>query len=728
MAGAVNMPKIIHVVPHQHFDLVWRRDVSWYVRRRAEIYRQVLLLMRECQGATFTFSQAMPIREFLTFHPKYKAEFAAYLAAGRFEITGGMESIVDLNMSSPGAIMANIQSGMQYFHDELHYDVSVGAFEDAFGVPEQLPAILNAAGYRFYKAGRMPRPGVPDLNGDFIWQAKSGDAIRCVSPGDGNSDWGWGHSDNPDDPVPVSMDQRQEKVLTGLLTAAESDMPDVLYSIMGEEHDLIEDLPELLKQASKVTGANYVFSTYTRYYESLPEDYWNNVPVFGSETDLSRLFTGCYSSRINSKLAPRKLEYNVLGRNFASLAGNVPEVPRYVADSLALLQFHDAICGCHIDENAARLADSFTNSCEMMPTFESVVPFATRLPDFKFRSEKAVNGSVIEWGDFVIRLDRDKLASLEYLGKNLHGFCSISAREDNGTLWTEDYTAKHRVFREDEVVERVVSDNERLSVETRLLCADFKQMWPGFSRLGVKKTLTFQRQSAFVAVKLEINWLGSATEISVRWNAAGEYIATCVAETPFGSRTRTAYTPTADTMTGDSFPILNWCRTGNAAIFNRGTPGHALRNGVLETILLRSPVKRWSPWFPVTPSDAAKDNGTHIFEFVVDLNGVKKSFCQLHQTGIEYNLGNEVKSMEIKAFSRIPDNIVIADAARTDDGRIELLLFEADGKNAVWEDSFFKISENFKPYQIKRLTIVDERDISFTPGVGERRRTVSPVN
>jgi hypothetical protein len=84
--------------------------------------------------------------------------------------------------------------------------------------------------------------------------------------------------------------------------------------------------------------------------------------------------------------------------------------------------------------------------------------------------------------------------------------------------------------------------------------------------------------------------------------------------------------------------------------------------------------------------------------------------------------------MEIKAFSRIPDNIVIADAARTGYGRIELLLFEAEGKNAVWEDSFFEISEDFNPYQIKRLTIVDERDISFTPGVGERRRTVSPVN
>ena len=29
----------LYVVPHSHFDLIWRRPVVWYRRRRAEVYR-----------------------------------------------------------------------------------------------------------------------------------------------------------------------------------------------------------------------------------------------------------------------------------------------------------------------------------------------------------------------------------------------------------------------------------------------------------------------------------------------------------------------------------------------------------------------------------------------------------------------------------------------------------------------------------------------------------------
>ena len=188
---------IIHVVPHQHFDLVWRRNVTWYTQRRDQLYTQVMELMRKYPKFTYTFSQAMPIREFLNKHPELGDEFSSYLKSGRFEIIGGSESICDLNMSSPAAIMSNIESGLKYFLDEHNYQVSVGAFEDAFGVPEQLPAILKTAGYRFYKAGRMPRPGEQDLNGNFIWKAKGADTIRCISPGNDCSDWGWGYPDNP---------------------------------------------------------------------------------------------------------------------------------------------------------------------------------------------------------------------------------------------------------------------------------------------------------------------------------------------------------------------------------------------------------------------------------------------------------------------------------------------------------------------------------------------------
>jgi Glycosyl hydrolases family 38 N-terminal domain/Alpha mannosidase middle domain len=720
---------IIHVVPHQHFDLVWRRDVAWYNQRRDQLYTQVLELMRKYSNFTYTFSQAMPIREFLNKHPELRDEFATYLNSGRFEIIGGSESICDLNMTSPAAIMNNIESGMKYFSDEFKYKVTVGAFEDAFGVPEQLPAILKTVGYRFYKAGRMPRPGQPDLNGNFIWRAKGSDAVRCISPGNECSDWGWGYPDNPDDPTPVTMEERRAKVLARLMLAVNNSDPHVLYSVMGEEHDIVDGLPELLEEASVKTGAKYIFSTYNNYYDSLSEKYWQDVPCYDAETDVSRLFTGCYTSRINSKLAPRKLEYSIVAYNFASLTQKVDKLPREVSESLYLLQFHDAVCGCHIDENADKLNVRFQQSRELVPSVSLTVPFKSQLPDFhsEQKTKLKFDSDTINFGDFTINIKQDKLCSVKYHGKELGSICELSAREDSGTLWTEEYSSKKRAFAELETIESINSGENTLEIITKLSCEDFKTMWPGFSMLKSRKHLTFNKESSCIAVEFEIFWLGSATELAVRWTAAGDNLDTCTAETPFGSRKRVAYKPSADTMSGDVFPVLNWCSTEQVAIFNRGTPGHALREGGLETIILRSPVKRWSPWFPVTPTDQSRDNGEHVFEFIVDMDGGEKSLSDLHREGIEYNLGDNAQSIDSDAFACLPENIVIADARKDLSGQVHALLFEAEGRDCVWKDYKLNINELFNPYKIKRYIINDGSKINTPSSVRKRRRTVSPI-
>ena len=721
------MSKVIHIVPHQHFDLVWRRDLAWYAQRREQLYTQVLELMRQYSNFTFTFSQAMPVREFLDSHPELRDEFASYLSSGRFEIIGGSESICDLNMTSPAAIMRNLESGIRYFNDELGYQVTVGAFEDAFGVPEQVPAVLKSLGYRFYKAGRMPRPEMPDLNGNFIWRAKGSDAVRCISPEKDCSDWGWGYPDNPDDPNPITMDERRQKVLYRLISADNNCSSNVLYSITGEEHDIVDGLPELLEEASIKTGAEYIFSTYSNYYNSLPENYWQDVTSYGPETDLARLFTGCYTSRRNSKAAPRKLEYAITASHFASLNKKIDELPREVSESLYLLQFHDAICGCHIDENADELDKYFKKSRKLIPLVPLTVPFKSQIPDFNHekRRKLEVGSGVIKYGNFTINIKQDKLRSIYYLEKQLGGICELMAREDSGTLWTEEYSSKSRSFADLETIESIHAGKNSLEIITKFLYEDFRAMWPGFSSLRVRKHLVFSKRNSYIAVKFEIFWLGSATELAVRWTAAGTNLDICTAEIPFGSRQRTAYTPSRDTMTGDAFPVLNWCRTEHAAILNRGTPGHALRNGGLETIILRSPLKRWSPWFPVTPTHQSCDNGKHIFEFVIDMNGGKKSLSDLHHEGIEYNLGDNVKSVEVDVLACLPDNVVVADARKDSSGQIHLLLFEAEGRDCVWKDYNLNVSELFNPYQIKKCVINNGEKINTSSGVGKRRRAVS---
>ena len=521
------------------------------------------------------------------------------------------------------------------------------------------------------------------------------------------------------------MDERRAKVLTRLLLAAGNKNSNVLYSIMGEEHDIVDDLPGILEEASKKAGAKYIFSTYSKYYDSLSEEYWQGVPVYDAETDISRLFTACYTSRIDSKLSPRRLEYSIAAHNFASLSQKIDNLPQDVFESLYLLQFHDAVCGCHIDENADHLNKRFCKSSKLIPSVPLTIPFKSQIPDFNSKDKmKTVNESRIKFGNFTINIEQDKLFSVKYKGKELGNVCELSAREDSGTLWTEEYSAQRRLFAEFETIESINAGEKTLEIITSFSCEDFKNMWPGFSILKACKKLTFNKESSCIAVNFKIFWLGNATELAVRWTATGDKLNSCTAETPFGSRKRSAYTPSADTISGDAFPVLNWCGTKQAAVFNRGTPGHALREGTLETIILRSPVKRWSPWFPVTPTDQSRDNGEHVFDFLIDMEGGKKSLSDLHREGMEYNLGDNVQSIKSDVFACLPENIVISNAYKDSSGQVHALLFEAEGRSCVWKDYNLKISALFNPYQIKRCIINDGSKINTPSSVRKRRRTV----
>lgn len=650
--------------------------MAWYRQRRSELYAQALALLETHPQATFTFSQAAPLREFLAGDPRRQEQVAGLLAEGRLEITGGSETICDLNMCSPAAIVDNVASGLAWFAAELGYRVTVGAFEDAFGVPAQLPALLALFDYRFYKAGRMPRPGQPDLAGDFTWAALDGSVIRCIAPAAGHLDWGWGCHPNPDHPAIPAPAERRARVLAALLPAGDGSVPHRLFTVMGEEQDVVDDLPGILAEATRRTGSEFVFSTYTRYYDALAADHWDTAPRYGPETDLARLFTGCYATRIASKVNARRLEYTIAGRDLAAASGSGAAATATSRQALYTLQFHDAICGCHVDENARFLGQLAHDAGA--PRREGA-----RAPEPPALSGTAAPQGVTV-GDVRVETTGTGRLAVRHRGRDLGPICHVAAREDNGTLWTEDYSGRMLSLRDDERVLAINTTADTAEVVTLATRDTPHAHWPGFSALQVRKTIRCVAGSASIEVDLELWWLGCATEIVVAWDVAGTGLADCTAEVPCGSVTRRPYTPTPDTMTGAAFPVLNWVRAGAVAVFNRGTPGHVLREGQLETILLRSPVKRWSPWFPVTPSDASHDNGYHRFSFRVDLEAGALPVSALHRRGMRYNLPDPAAMDRCPVLAGLPSNVVAASVRPEKNIGARVLLFEADGCQADW--------------------------------------------
>lgn len=699
--------RVVHIIPHQHFDLIWRRDLDWYENRRRQLYHQVFKMLRENTEFTFTFCQVWPLRSLLEHEPELKPEFTAWLKNGRIEIAGGTETIPDLNLSSPLAIDRNIAMGRQWLQDEFGYEVIAAAFEDAFGVSAQLPQLLNLNGYRFYKAGRMPRPGQDDLCGDFLWEGLDGSVVKCVSPGPQCCSWGWGYPDNPDEDQNVNMAIRGQRIQEQLKKAVSANQnKNVLFVVMGEEHDIYPELCMLVKNMNhEHPELEFRFSSYLAYFNTLSADYWDKVPIIRNDIDLSRIFTGCYTSRQESKTLPRHLEHRIL----AAEAGGAP-IERTCWESLFLLEFHDAAGGCHIDENADRLKTFYSRSMRLLQNSPSVIPWPRALPiPYCTALISHPESGTVKCGNWSITFSSGRFAGAAYCGLDTGTFCELSLREDNGTMWTEEYSGKSRIFaaEEDEIIAWHCDDCGARLV-TGGSCNRFKEMWPGFSILTYRRTVTFTAASPLVQIEYDLDWLGSSTEIAVRWDHCGRPQSSCRAEIPFGSVIRRAYSPVM--MQGDVFPALNWVRNENFAVINQGTPAHALRNGQLETLLLRSPVKRWAPWFPVTPSEAAWDNGKRRFKFIYYVFNAPPETADLHRLGMEFNIAAAAipEYQNLKIFSGLPKNVVIAGLRNTGPGKWEILLFEAEGISAVWQNSDLDINMAFKPCQIIKETVYEK--------------------
>jgi len=662
--------------------------LDWYESRRSELYRQVLRLLQENPEFNFTFCQVWPLRQFLTKSPETRDEFSKLLRQGRIEIVGGTETISDLNMASPLALERNIVSGLEWLDKEFDYHVRAAAFEDAFGVPSQLPQLIKHWGYEFFKAGRMPRPGLNDVCGDFLWRGYDGTIVRCVSPGADGCSWGWGYPDNPDEPgVPEDV-VRYERIKKQLQLAASSEADNILFVAMGEEHDIYNGICRLVGDLNgENAGVEFRFSSYQAYYDSLDDHYWRNVPVI-ENTDLSRIFTGCYTSRRTSKLNPRRLESRLMA------AGVNAELDR-AWDALYLMQFHDAICGCHIDENAARLDNLYDEMMAGIHEQPAVIPWARRLPEFHVRPASAIApcNSVLAFGKWQIAFRNGFPEDLLFAGKSVGRVGDLHLREENGTLWTEEYSGKIRAFpTSSEKLLYWGLDEACCEIVTEDFCSDFRSMWPGFSRLKIQKTLRIFRDSPLVMASWKLDWLGNSTEIAVRWHSGDSPLAVCRAEVPFGSVERLSYIPCM--LQGDAFPALNWVRGRDFAVINTGTPAHALRGGALETILLRSPVKRWAPWFPVTPPESSWDNGVNRFDFIYHADAVNVSNAELHRLGMEYNIAM-VAEPEYHPIENVPENLVVAGAVTGKDGRPEWLMFEANGQKSCF-------GSEFQPWQIGR--------------------------
>ena len=704
----------LYVVPHSHFDLIWRRPVGWYRQRRAVIYSAALDLLEARPEFRYSFSQAMGLQLFFRDFPGEKRRFQRFLKEGRLEIIGGPLTIPDLNLAHGESIVRNQLGGLDWLQQTLGLRPTLACMEDAFGAPASLPALLRSCGMTFCRGSRMPRPGKKDLNGPLLWPSHDGTLLPTGGP-EGMA-WGFGQSSNIDAP-PNDAAGMVEQYRLDLQACPWDGSRPVLFSFAGEEHVPTGENVEAFVVAIRSLKIPFVWATAAEFVDALQTSgAMKSAPRVCD--DVSRLFTGCYSSRIRQKLAIADLESSLLAAENMSARG----LEKSWHD-LFLMQFHDAYGGCHTPENAVFMERVLTRARARVnrtltgPQLGNPLLFERHLPflvptGLRRGGKKAVVAQDFD-GELMANVP---LAALSSVSVTVQGRDGIGAsarravrrraqpdrtaadsvppgllrlREDVGTLWTEDYTGREWHEPADFAKLERVEDGP---VFSRSVWTGFlrfgPELWPGFTSLSWRRSLLTFKDSPVQWLRMEFEWWGNSTEISWSFKPFGRRVPAVTASMPFGSVARGVYAPGRDGLTGDVFPSPQWVAASddNSAwlVLHRGQPAFRAVAGGLENILLRSPVKRWMPFFPVSPDVTSWENGKHAADFLL-VPQAKVDPAEAMRLGLAFQTG--VRATRAVSgpewIATLPDNCVATSLARVG-AAWRVRLCETRGAAAVW--------------------------------------------
>ena len=704
----------LYVVPHSHFDLIWRRPVNWYRRRRAVIYRAALDLLEARPDFRYSFSQAMGLQLFFKDFPGEKKRVQRFLDEGRLEIIGGPFTIPDLNLSHGESIVRNQLGGLDWFQQALGIRPTIACMEDAFGSPASLPALLRSCGMTFCRGSRLPRPGKKDLNGPLLWPGHDGSILPMCGP-EGMA-WGFGQPHNLDAP-PHDRAGMVAQYRWELQACSWDGSRPVLFSFVGEEHVPSALGVDTLVEALHSLRIPFVWATAAEFVAALERSgTMKSAPRI--REDVSRLFTGCYSARIRQKLAIADLEAALLAAENLGRRG----LEKSWRD-LFLMQFHDDYGGCHTPENAVFMERVLTRARARVKSrragtqlgnpllFARTIPFI--LPaGLRSGGKQKILAQDFD-GELLANVPLPALSStsVAVIGRDGIGASAPRAvrrrahpartaadsvppgllrlREDVGTLWTEDYTG--REWREPADFARLERVEEGPVFDRTVWTGSLKfgpDLWPGFTSLAWRRSLLTFKDSPVRWLRLEFEWWGNSTEISWGFKPFARRVPAVTASMPFGAVARGVYAPGRDGLTGDVFASPQWVaasdKKGAWLVLHRGQPAFRAVPGGLENVLLRSPVKRWMPFFPVAPDLTAWENGKHAADFLLVPQN-RLDTAQAMRLGLAFQTGvHATRAVEGPAWlNTLPGGVVASSLAR--EGKAwRVRLCEALGESANW--------------------------------------------
>ena len=328
-----------HGVGHAHIDTGWLWPVRESIRKCARTFSSQIALIEEYPEYIFGASSAQHYAFVKEHYPALYEKIKQAVAAGRWEIQGGMWVEADCNLISGESMIRQFLHGKNFFMDEFGVDVTNLWIPDVFGYSAALPQIIKKAGCRYFltqkiswnKTNRFPYH-------TFLWRGIDGTEILTHFPPADTYNW-LGE--------PQTMNHAQSRYHESVQTGEFLNLMGIGDGGGGPSEEHIE----FARRLADLEGMPHVrFGRADDFFERL-DTHRDELPRWNGELYLE-MHRGTFTTQARTKKNNRKIEQLLAAVEFLYSALPLADYPQKELDAnwktLLINQFHDIIPGSSI--------------------------------------------------------------------------------------------------------------------------------------------------------------------------------------------------------------------------------------------------------------------------------------------------------------------------------------------------------------------------------------------
>ena len=143
--------------------------------KAAKIIKAALKIMRKYPDYKFVIESVMAVEYFKLHYPELFEELKRRVREKRIELIGGMVIAPDTVLPNGESLVRQILYGTQYYRHNFGIESKIGYLIDTFGLTPQLPQILKKSDFKYLIFVRGARHR--NLPQEFLWKALDGSEI-----------------------------------------------------------------------------------------------------------------------------------------------------------------------------------------------------------------------------------------------------------------------------------------------------------------------------------------------------------------------------------------------------------------------------------------------------------------------------------------------------------------------------------------------------------------------